>query len=609
MSYKHLSVPALALIMTACGGDDTGNQTDFTRENDVLVTYNGDLSLLGSYNELFDKAGDTACVEYEDGENRSRVSEPTRNLTIELVQKKEELARKLGVDLNVKARYAALGGNAAVNLLDEFSSSANSVTFLLSATADYMVRDVAGNDHSIVLSQKGIDAVEEGPAAFARTCGTHFVGGVRYGARFYLLINFKATSHSTKTQMDASLGVDGSVAGSGDVKTRLESTANMAGVQVTVKAASSGFILDGKPSDELVRALETLKVDETLFGAASQLYFGMTKAVENEYCLDSGEGSCSGQESPGYFNRSRRDTSVTGVQLAAYHGLSNAPVDAAERTFTPLKERVDVINRFIRNYSEIQVRMDNVYYDEIKPFMDASTSQKAMYNIAPPGEALATPNEVYEVARELDELIYPPTGGVMGWLREDALDRTTQCLEKVSVDIMASCTENDEPVSGEHPGGELEADETKQWNELYAFFDDYEKTKRIMPIQVAVGTYPVTYKNAQGHCDYLANRLNRELERQGSTTKVVYRLAKRDEVPYLGPVLSHGNVKWTGADQLHATWYSPVGANSCGSDHPYFQNQPTGAPVYGCTPNDWWDDDLITVCVPASGPMPINAPN
>ncbi len=606
MRTKQLCVSALCLALGACGGDDVASVEDFSRENDIRVTYNGDVALLGSYNELFDKSGDTACVAYEDGEMRARVSEPTRNLTIELVQQKEELARKLGVDLNVKARYAAIGGNAAVNLLDEFSNSENSVTFLLSASADYMVRDVAGNEHSLVLTDKGLDALDGGAASFARKCGTHYVGGVRYGARFYLLINFKAQDHMAKTQMEASLGVDGSIAGSGDIKSRLEQTAKMAGVQVTVKTASSGFWLGSAPSAELVKALETLKVDASLFGAATDLYFGMTKAVENEYCLDSGSGDCNGAPSPGYFARTRRDTSVTGVQLASYHGLANAPVE--HETFALLKDRVDVINRFVRNYSEIHLRMDSIYLDEVKPFLDAPTHLKALYNVAPPGKALDTPEQVYQVAKELDELIFPPTGGVMGWLREDVHDRIVQCLEKVNVDITASCTAGDEPVAGVAGGKELDADETKAWNELYAFFATYHEQKRILPVQVAVGQWPVTYAKAQAHCDQLATNLNRELAKQGSSKTVVYRLATRDEVRFLAPSLSHANIKWTNADVLNATWYSPVGANPCGTDHPYFQSRPTGTAAYGCAVNDWWDDDLITLCVPSSGPMPLMAP-
>ena len=89
-----------------------------------------------------------------------------------------------------------------------------------------------------------------GASAFARKCGTHYVNGVRYGARFYLLITYKATSHRANTHMEASLGIDGSSVGSGDVKARLERTAQMAGVNVTIKAASNGFWL-ASPSERV----------------------------------------------------------------------------------------------------------------------------------------------------------------------------------------------------------------------------------------------------------------------------------------------------------------------------------------------------------------------
>jgi hypothetical protein len=609
MISRLLLAAMVTLGMVGCASEDEPVAVEeFQSENDVRPTYNGDLKLLGSYHELFDKSGATTCVQYEDGGQYARVGEPSRNLSIELVREKEELARKLGVDLNVKARYAAIGGNAAVNLLDEFSNSANSITFLLSAQADYLVRNEAGNGRSLVLSPKGLAALNKGAATFAQKCGTHYASGVRYGARFYLLINYKAMDHMAKTQMEASLGVDGSIAGSGDVKTRLETTAKMSGVQVTVKAASSGFWLEGQPSAEVIKAMESANVDANLFAAASQLYMGMIKSVERDYCLDAGQGTCNGQASPGYFARTRRDTNVTGVQLAGYQGLSNATANGKNSALAKVQQRVEVVNRFIRAYSEIQVRMDNIYFDEVKPFLDATPQQKALYNVAPPGKPLATPEAVYAVAQDLDERIFPPTGGVMGTLREEVSDRISECLDKVAVDITASCTAGDKAIAGVSTKKELEAEQTLAWNELYAFFDAYHATQRILPLQLAVGEWPITSKSAQTACDAVANKLNTALGQKGSTTKIVYRLATKDEVRWLAPFLSHGNVSWSSADLPNATWYTPVGSNPCGSDYPYFQNQPSGAPIFGCSTNDWWDEDLVTLCVPSSGPVPLVAP-
>jgi hypothetical protein len=176
---------------------------------------------------------------------------------------------------------------------------------------------------------------------------------------------------------------------------------------------------------------------------------------------------------------------------------------------------------------------------------------------------------------------------------------------------MASCTDGDEVNEGATPNRELKADETKQWNELYAFFDDYENNKRILPLNMAVGEGAVTYKKAQQRCDDLAESLNGKLEAQGSSARVVYRLPKREEVQWLAPAVSHGNVSWTDGDIPHGIWYQPTGGSQpCGADnYPYFQNEPTAnASSFGCSVNDYWDDDLVTLCVPAAGPMPLLPP-
>ena len=605
------SMVAACLLASGCLVEDGAeSQDEAVTESDIVTTYNGDLSLLGSYNELFDKAADTQCVRYENGGEHARVAEPSRDLSIELVKKKEELAQKLGVDLNMKTRYAMVGGNAAIGLVNEYTSATNAVTFLLSARSDYVVRDVIKEGQSIVLTQEGKDALAEGPGEFSRRCGTHYVDAVRYGARFYLLITYQASSHESKTKMDANLGIDGGLAGSGDIKSRLERAAKTDGVNVTIKAASNGFWLDSKPAAEVVKALESASVDQNLFAAASQLYFAMTKEVENEFCMDAGQAQCRDGVSPGYFARSQRDAAVTGVQLGAYHTLKNATWESPENPFEIIKGRVEAAKRFVRNYSELEVRMDNIYNDEIRPFLESAPKDKAMFNIAPPGKPLRTPTEVFNVAMDIDELIYPPTGGVMGWLRKDIHDRIVACLDKVNVDIIASCTSDDELQAGtEDPGRELEADETKAWNELYAFFEDYHNNKRILPLHVTFNDNAVTFKRAQEHCDSLASKLNKELAENGSSNKIVYRLARGSEIKALAPVLSHGNVQWTDADIQHATWYNPNNGNSCSPDYPYYKNEPAGSTAtYGCALNDWWDDDLVTICVPASGPIPLMDP-
>jgi hypothetical protein len=604
MKMRHaLAVLGLAACFVGCGDADEGVLESFAVENEILTTFNGDLALLGSYHEIFDSSADTVCARYQDGGKYARVTEPARELNLDYVRSKEELAQKVGVDLGVKARYGIVKGNGAVGVVNAYSNASDSATYLLSAQADYVVRDAESEGAAVVLSKDGLAALAEGPATFARRCGTHYASAVRYGARFYMLITFKATDHMTHTQMNASLGLDGATGAAGDLKTRLEKTSKMAGVNVTVSASSSGFWLDGKPANEIVQAISSGSIDKVL-PAATQLYFAMSDAVQNEYCLDAGEGVCKGgQKSPGYFQRSKRDVSVTGVQLGAYASLSNA---GSPGTFTKIKERTDRVRRFLAAYSELEVDMDGIYRDEIEPFMNASEAQKAYYNVAPPGQPLRSPAEVYQVAKQIRDLVYPPTAGVMGSLRQKVLGRIGSCLDSVGIDITTSCTAKDTKISSGLKG-ELEAEQTVEWNQLRAQLDDFVTSKRIVPLDVVAVSWAIAQGGAPYQCDLLAEKLNYELKKLGSSTKVVYRLAKADEVKWLAPVLGYGSISWTSASIAHATWYQPPsGQNPCGGDdQPFYRNEPGGAFGYACAIDDWWDDDLVPVCVPASGPIPV----
>jgi hypothetical protein len=603
MKIRHVLATLGLAASFGCGGADEGLLESYAVENEILTTYNGDLALLGSYNELSDKSADTACVRYEDGKKHARVSEPNRILELSEVRNKEELAQKVGVDLGAKGRYGIAKVGGAVGMVNEFSNATDTATYLLEAEADYVVRDAAAEGRAIVLTQSAVSALAEGPAAFARRCGTHYAGAVRYGARFYLLIKFKSTSHMTNTQMSASLGVSGAGAG-GDLRTRLEKTAKMAGVQVTISAASNGFWLNGKQSSEVVKQLTTGKLEQVL-PAATELYFAMSQAVEHEYCLDAGEGTCGGKPSPGYFNRQSRAVSVTGVQLGAYHSLSNAKWNGNKSPFTTIKDRTATVRRFLEAYTELDLEMDAIYRDEVEPFLAATDAQKAYYNVAPPGEPRRSPTEVYQVAAEIEDLVHPGTGGTTGSLRGTVLDRIGKCLDTISIDLMASCTAGDTKVG--NVSGELEAEQTVQWNQLRTQLDEIVSRKRIVPLNVEAVSWGIAQGGAQYQCDLVAEKVESQLAKLGTSADVHYRLPTRGEVMYLAPALGYGNVSFTSASIAHATWYTAsAGQSSCtGDQQPFFKSEPGGATGFFCAEDDWWDDDLIPFCVPSSGPIPV----
>ena len=131
------SIALSALVVAACGSEPpVESQADYVSENEINVSYNGDLTLLGSYNELSDKSPGNVCVKHEDDVKRAKISEPNRKYDIEYVSSKEDLASKLGVDLSVQGRYGIASGNIAANLVSEYSNASNTRNFLVKAHAD-----------------------------------------------------------------------------------------------------------------------------------------------------------------------------------------------------------------------------------------------------------------------------------------------------------------------------------------------------------------------------------------------------------------------------------------------------------------------------------------
>jgi hypothetical protein len=590
----------------AGGGADqpTGN-------GDILPTKNGNAFLLSGYHSLFDKTTNTPCVSAldEEGVAPYTVGNVSETFQLAYVTGREELAQELGIDIGLKVRYGPIGAEGALSFVNNFSSTSRSVSFLLKATQEYTVV----NRRGVSLTDEAVTRLGEGANSFTRTCGTNYINGVRHGASLLLLITYKATSEESAMSMRASLGVDASAAASpvsGDVKVRLEQAASLQGVTVTVRAATEGMFLDSDHGG-VVDGLIGSSIDSNLFEEVDHIRGSMAASVQNDACRDAGAGECDGEPAPGYFANTHRNARATGVYLGFYDSLSNADWAGELNPFQQVRNRVSHVERFVRDYTEIQIRYEDIYYNEIKPFQDASAAQKAMYNIAPPGRAMRTPAEVMKVAMDLDNMFYPPKGSVVGWKMGEVIDRIQDCWDQASIDLFTSCTVGDEayvPAGEQPPEGELEPEQTKQWNELYGLIDQYNKNSRILPVSARPGTAAVTFPEAEEHCASLE-----------SNADIQYRLATRQELELIAPYIGFGNVSWQGAFQSHATWYTPDAANACpvATPFPLYVNEPQEAVSdMRCIQEvdaSWWefwaDDEFhaVPICVPSTGPIPVLA--
>lgn len=596
------------------GGAPAGGGADQpTGNGDILPTKNSNAFLLSGYHTLFDKTTNTPCVVPldEPGVAAFTVGNVSETFQLAYVTSREELARELGIDIGLKVRYGPIAGEGALNFVNTFSSTSRSVTFLLEATQEYTVI----NRRGVLLTDDAVEGLGEGANSFTRTCGTNYVNGVRYGASLLLLITYKATTEESAMSMRAALGVDASAAASpvsGDIKMRLEQASMLEGVTVIVKAASEGMFLDPGQTG-LVEGLIGSSIDNGLFDQVDAIRSTMAESVQRDACRDAGVGECDGEPAPGYFANTHRDARATGVYLGFYDSLPNAKWEGEVNPFQQVRDRVSHVERFVRDYTEIQIRYEDIFFNEVKPFQDASPAQKTLYNIAPPGEPVRTSAELMDIAMELDDMFYPPQGSVVGWKMGEVIDRIQDCWDQASIDLFTSCTANDEPYApaGEAlPEGELEPEQTQQWNELYDLIGQYNDNFRILPISARAGTEAVIFPDAAAHCASLE-----------SDAEIQYRLATRQELALIAPFIGFGNVDWSGAFQPHATWYTPNAANACPVDKPFplYVNEPQEPESdFRCIEEidaSWWefwaDDEwhAVPICVPSTGPIPVVADN
>lgn len=596
LARPHLCALALACTLGGCAINDPGDGSDCvgakcdtpSGNGSVVATSNSSAGLLLGYHSLFDRTS-AQCVAVDRELARGaevNVGSVSETFQLAYIRNREELARELGVDLGLKVKYPSVSGDAAVNLLQQFKSTTTTVNLLLKLSQEYTVR----NRHPLQITSAGQGKLDAGIAKFVQTCGTHYINGVRYGAHLYLLITYEATNEESALDLKADLGLQaGTVGGSvdADLKAKLNQAASRSDVRTTVKVSSTGFTFGGQEaSSSLALDLIGGEINEAMFQRIDQIRQAMQGSVADDSCRDAGEGKCGDTDAPGYYDNAQRAASVRGVELGFYDALPNLSYDG-DSPFLEVHERLLLVERYIRDWAELEERMEIAYRNEIKPFLDAPSNLKASYQVAPPAAPRDTPTQVLEVANGWMDDFFPETGPQIGWVMQKAVQAQIDCWSAASADLFHACSPDDSP-----------ADQSAEWLEVLAEVDRYASTGRVLPLQYKVGD-AVSGDDAAGACQDV------------STEAIAYRLPTWEEAQQLAPLVAYGNLGWPGSGN-YEIWFDAAPQSFGCSDpdfpYPFYEHEPGKEPVVKCAESEtlgFGGRSVLALCVPSSGPIPL----
>jgi hypothetical protein len=565
-----------ASLLVACD-DGTTSSRDETEEVDtgkgdgfgnaeVVSTQNASVKLLGGYNELFDKTTSNCVV--ADGPatvgTRLSVGQLHEQFGVYYVRSREDLANKLGIDLSATAKLPVIvDAHGTFSLLNSVRTSDTSVNLLLAIRQDYTV----ANRATIHLTPNAQEWVAAGNVKqLVRTCGTHWVDGVRFGGYVYVVLGFHATTREAADQIAGDLGVNvglPQLSFGVDFKAKAESSALRDDVEVTMHVVTAGV---SPRTTDFVAMLTEHGVTKTGLAVVDGIRDELSQSMANDRCRDSGEGLCDdGLIAPvdGYLGNALRHAIPTGVQLGFYDALDNAtPRIDVEDPFETLAERSIAVRKYFRDYSELRERIARVYLGEVAAFLHAPAAIQPTFNVALPGEPATTVAELHDSATAWqDELAI---GERLGTRLRDVVDEIDECGSLASVNILSACLDVDARTTAAYVAAE-------------AALDDYAQTARILPLRMLTGA-PVTATQASSSCTALAKG---------------YRLPNAEEAALFKPWLAtqgSGAAFWVASDDPSVV--CSVAA---------YAAKPDGTAALACKAAA---QKHATVCVDAAGPVP-----
>lgn len=561
---RHVARFALAaLLATGCtaaetddldlGWDEAGAKADDPTADGVTATSADAVRLLGGYHKLLDTATD-ACVEPAGEALDYHVGAVEKPFDVFVVSSRDDLARKVGVDLSASIKAATVSANPALSFVDSFQQSRTSVNLLVAAKATYRVTSKG----SVRLTPEAESWLATDPRTFLHRCGNFYVNGVELEAQLFVLIHFDLTSATASKTITADLGLAGPAGAvnlDGTLKASLERVAKREDVTMQTHVLDRGFLVDGG-TGALMGSLLTGTLTADTFTKIDAVRAAMTSSLQGDVTRDATD----------YRGNTMRYAMPVRVDLRPYSRAQNAPLGGVGSPYEAIRNIIVPADQYLRALSRTAVRLDAVDHDEIQAFLGASAERKALFGIAPPAAPVFDVPAMTVIAQRQQTAIAAARDGV--------LDLASQCLASASEGALEACRAPD----GTNPAllPELVAADRA--------IADYGRTGRIVPLAFSVKGV-LRYDRGQDEC-----------------ARGAQRLPTLDEAKRLALPIGYATLpRSTTADLSHAAWHS--GTSTCANigGFPAFANPNPRAIC--ATDGILSTPTMTTLCVPSQGPF------
>lgn len=576
MRLLHLSL-SLVLCSVACAVEDPvedgwseGGKLDDPTAGGVVPTHSPDVRVLDGFHALLDAARGK-CLEAEDGDAAYSVGAIEKPFELSFISRKEDLARTLGIDPQLKVKYAGATLDPSVSFLDSFKQTSTATHLLVAARASYRVSNTRG----VRLTPEAEKWLISDPRTFLHRCGNFYVNGVELEAQLFVLIRFEAHSDEAERSIRAELGIGGAATTAlsldGSIKSRLEQLAKRNDVTVEMRVLDRGFLADGGTSS-LIGSLVESGLSRATFERIDSVRNAMLASVQGDVCRDGGHNveSCT-DRSTTYATNTLRNAVPVRVDLRPYSRATNAPLGGPGSPHEALRELVEGANVYLRALSRLDARLE-IARDEVGAFLAAPAANKAQFGIAPPAQPVYRLDALVDIATRYRDALDPARSDTSA-SRLRAL--ITSCWTAAHEGAIEACATSD----GSAPSALPEALAAEAEVEAYA------AAGRIVPMRFSVAGV-LRYEAGNDACARAGTRLPTLAEAQ-----------------YLAIPIGFGELQRTNEERLRfAAWHSDK--SQCDGTFPAFGNPPTGTPGTVCTHDTWISPHrTTTLCVPAGGPF------
>jgi hypothetical protein len=569
----------LSLSLFACtddaGVDDdtwsTPGKADDPITGGVRATRSEEVRLLDGFNALLDTSSGQ-CLEPAGTTPEYSIGAIDKPFDLMFVSKKEDLVKTLGIDIGLKIKYGAASIGPSADFVDNFKQSRMSTHLLVAARASYRVT----NNREVKLTAEALDLLSQDPRAFLHRCGNFFVNGVELEAQLFVMIRIDALTEEAVRAINADLGLGAATALVGfdaTVKTKLERIATRADVAIEVSELDRGFLADGGTT-QLISSLIGSGLSPGTFDKIDSVRNAMLDSLNADACRDGGKGlqGCP-DERPGYAMNMTRNAVPVKVNLRHYARATNAPVGGPGSPYEVIQDMVAGANTYLRTLSKLEYRMETIAKDEISPFLDAPSTDKAVFGIAPPAAPVYRLSELATIATTFRHRFDPTIEGSVAAKLDGKISR---CWSKALEGAFEACAT---------PSGES-ANTLPEAMAAAAEIDDYIQTGRIVPLRFA------------------AKGVLRSGEAAQACSSATKRLPTYDEAQRLAIPIGYADLPRTTEDRLKfSAWHSDR-TMCASSEFPVASNIPNGANGNLCTEDRLLSQHrTMTLCVPAGGPF------